>query len=143
MGIKLKLLFLSFIFFNCSTVKDKESKNKWINTYKTVAFRGCITESYQNDTILKLISKYDYLVQPEILANWGAYDQANELGVISAQSIKPPIHPKLEEADKSFLLKKNYFLQNCLLFYQSKELNLKANNAYKKNIIQLDSLKVK
>lgn len=107
-------------------------KEEWINSYKTEAFWGCFNESYKNDTLIKIISKRDFINQPEIIANWDILFKAQENGKNISRNIPKPTYPKFEEGNKEEFYKKNYFLASCLNFYKSKELDKLAREEYKK-----------
>lgn len=106
-------------------------ENTWINTYKTEVFWGCINESYKSDTLIKIITKKDFINQPEIIADWDIILKANETGQKVSKEIPKPIYPKFEEGDKEAFYSKNYFLASCLNYYASRELDSIAKLEYK------------
>ena len=137
METKLITLFIAFLLTSCSIHnKNKNSieidKKNWIDTYKTVAFWSCFRESYSNDSLVKLITRKDFIYQNEILADWEIIENAEDIGKKHAINIeKLIVFPKFEEGNKEEFLKKNYFLQNCLNYYASRELDSIAKKLYK------------
>lgn len=141
MSINLKICILLILnLTSCSTQKQSKfeynfgEKEAWINCYKTEVFWGCFKESYKNDTLVKIITKKDFLNQPEIIGNWDVFLEAFEKGINISQKIPQPIYPKFEEGDREEFYKKNYFLASCLNYYKSKELDIIAKKEYKKHI---------
>ena len=139
MDIKLiSCVLLVLTLTGCSTHKLKKfeyhfgNEETWINSYKIEVFWGCMQESYKNDTLTKIISKKDFINQPEIIADWDIIEKANEIGKRVSINTPKPIYPKFEEGNKEEFYKKNYFLASCLNYYKSKELDVLAKKEYKK-----------
>lgn len=139
MNIRLMICtLLGVALTSCSTSQLSKfeyhlgEKEAWINAYKTEAFWGCFTESYKNDTLVKIISKRDFINQPEIIADWDAFFKAQEEGKNISKNITKPTYPKFEDGNKEEFYKKNYFLASCLNYYKSKELDNLAKEEYKK-----------
>lgn len=141
MYIKLKIfVLLILIQTGCSTHKLSKfeysfgEKEAWINSYKTEAFWGCFTESYKNDTLVKIIAKKDFLNQPEIIGNWDVFLEAFEKGRNISTKIPQPTYPKFEEGNKEEFYKKNYYLASCLNYYKSRELDSIAKIEFSKHL---------
>lgn len=140
MDIKLKInTLLTLTLMSCSSNQLSKfeyqfGKEEWINSYKTEAFWGCFNESYKNDTLIKIISKRDFINQPEIIADWDIFFKAHQEGKNISVNIPKPTYPKFEEGNKEEFYKKNYFLANCLRYYASRELDSIARIEYKKHL---------
>jgi len=137
METKLKILFIACLLNSCSIYRKNnnsiEIDKNWIETYKTIAFWSCFRESYSNDSLMKLITKKDFIYQNEVIANWEIIENSEIIGKKHAFKIeKLNVYPKFEEGNKEEFLKKNYFLKNCLNYYASKELDSIATSEYKK-----------
>jgi hypothetical protein len=142
MDTKLKtILFIGILSMgSCNTSKKfvyHFEDDTWIKSYKTYAFCSCFSESYKNDSIIKMIGEKDFINQSEIIANWEIIDRAKNLGANIAKNIPKPIYPKFEEGKRDEFYKKNYYLVSCLNYYASKELDIIAKKEYKKQMEKL------
>jgi hypothetical protein len=134
-----------FLILSCNTYKrDKfvynlgQGKEQWINNYKTEFFIKCLQYGYQNDSIIKLMSKKDILYYLPNPLEFQHKEIDNLASKIIAEMPKP-IYPKLEEDDEKEEFKKQLICANCLNYYASKELDSIAKISYTKSIKKLKS----
>jgi hypothetical protein len=120
---KIFSLFIVAIIFNSCSSTSKLVKNNWIENYKKKAFYECLKYSYNNDTIFKLIENEDYLFPYEAIS-FSSLDELKKLSLNVSINAKEPIY-KYDGYNNQKL-----FLDNCLNFYESKELNKIATSEY-------------
>lgn len=128
MKIKIISILTIFFFFNCSSVKQNKS-NDWIEGYKMQAFYMCLKESYQNDSIFKLLEEKDVLFQYFDSYNLAVLKSINDNSKKTAQKAKDPEY-KVDD----YKIGQKEFLKNCLEYYNSKELDIIARKEYKKTL---------
>lgn len=124
-----KIVILLLLFCSCSksTYQNfdyNKSKNPWITAYKDNVFFACLKESYKNDSIFKLIEKKDAL-NPYDGLNAEDLNKTKKLGIDIIKKIPKP------SMCENFKEEVNYYMSNCLHYYNSKELNSIAKKAYK------------
>ena len=123
------VIFL-LIFCSCSKSNYQEfnynkSANPWITAYKDNVFFACLKESYKNDSIFKLIEEKDALNPYDGLS----LDDLNKTKKLGSNIIKNIPKPSMCENCKEGV---NYYMANCLHYYNSRELDSIVKEAYKK-----------
>ncbi|MBP4139413.1 hypothetical protein [Flavobacterium geliluteum] len=119
----LLLCFCSCGKGNYQTFDYNKSKNPWITAYKDNVFFACLKESYKNDSIFILIEEKDALNPYDGLS----LDDLNETKKLGSNIIKNIPEPIMCENCKEGV---NYYMSNCLHYYNSKELDSIAKKAY-------------
>lgn len=102
-----------------------KSDNPWISAYKDQAFIACLKESYKNDSIFKIIERYDA---------GNPYDGIYGQPVLDAKKLGAEIAKNIPSAQmcEGCTEEQNYFMATCLHYYNSKELDSIARAAHKK-----------
>lgn len=134
---KVIALLVVFLVFSCNVYKrDKFSydygRNTWINTYKAEVFYACIKEGFNNDSIIKLMSKKDYL-NPYDEFYFSEIDSARILGKKIILNMPKVMQRHCDDCKGNEAIK-NYVSINCLKYYASRELDSIAKAQYKKHI---------
>lgn len=132
----LRLIFLvlfSFVIFSCSVKKkqiytDKQQET-WVTLFKEEVFVECLKESYQNDTIFKLISKKDISGSHDFIVWITEIEIARKLGREFAVNIPDP-----EYKFDDYKIGQKYYMSTCLRYYASRELDSIAIFEYKKHL---------
>lgn len=121
---------ITFLFCFCSCSKNtfekfnyNKSENPWITAYKDNVFFECLKESYKNDSIFSLIEKKDALNPYDGLT----LDDLNQTKKLGQDIIKNIPKPSMCENCKDDV---NYYMSNCLHYYNSRELDSIAKRAY-------------
>ncbi len=129
------ILSIFFILFSCNEKKkdilitkyDKfdynNGTNPWINAYKDHVFFACLQEAYKDDSLWHTIEKKDLLNPYDGFI--GFEKPARVLGKKIADSI--PSYPPFCDM---CLPGQNYYMADCLHYYNSKELDSMARKAY-------------
>lgn len=124
------LVLFSFVIFSCSVKKkqiytDKQHET-WVTLFKEEVFVECLKESYQNDTIFKLISKKDISGSHDFIVWITEIEIARKLGREFADNIPDP------EYKFDYKIGQKYYMSSCLKYYASRELDSIAQIEYKK-----------
>jgi hypothetical protein len=126
-----------FLILSCNTYKrDKfvynlgQGKEQWINNYKAEFFIKCLQYGYQNDSIIKFMSKEDILYY---LSNPLEF-QHKEIETMAFKIINEmpkTIYPHCDDCNDAEQVKKKLICANCLNYHASKELDSIAKIAFK------------
>lgn len=110
--------------------------NPWINAFKDKVFLNILKESYQSDTIFKLIEKKDAFVPYDGLG-LEAIQQAKKIAINLVKNMPPP------SLCENCLNGMNYYMANALHYYRSMQLDLIARKEYKKykHSLKINTLK--
>lgn len=125
--IKTKLfIFLTVFLAGCtnniySKFDYNISTNPWIDAFKDQFFFACLGESYQNDTLFKIIEKKDAF-NPYDGLSLEALQKARELAKNLVKNMPPP--SMCEGCTPGM----NYYMANALHYYNSRELDSIANS---------------
>lgn len=104
-----------------------KSDNPWVEAFKDNVFLSILRESYQNDTIFKLLEKKDTF-NPYNGLSGDALDQTKQLATKFIKNMpKSAICENCKEGE-------NYYMANSLHYYASCELDSIACEAYKKKL---------
>lgn len=124
------LICISLLLFSCSNKNYQKfdyniSANPWIDAFKDQVFFASLKESYQDDSIFKLMEKKDAFNTYDGLST-DAIIKARALGLQLIKNMPPPV--MCENCGPG----KNYYIANALHYYNSKELNEIAIAEFKK-----------
>lgn len=119
------ILFISFLFISCKSIKiNNKEKEDWIYAYKSTVFISCLNQSFGKEFELILKKEQSIMSNFEILESLNT-KTADSLGINFASKIL--ISPK-----NSDFYEKKVIINNCLYYYNSKELDSIATSEYKK-----------
>lgn len=119
--------------FSCSLKKNQTSTDKqqetWVTLFKEEVFVECLKESYQNDTIFKLIRKKDISGSDDFIVWITEIEIARKLGREFALNIPDP-----EYKFDDYKIGQKYYMSSCLRYYASRELDSIAHVEYRKHL---------
>jgi hypothetical protein len=118
------ILFISFSFLSCKSLKINKEKEDWIFAYKSTVFISCLSQSYGEEFKRILNKEQSIMSNFEILESLKTAT-ADSLGVSFASKI-------LSSPKDSDFYKRKVIINNCLYFYNSKILDSIANSEYQK-----------
>lgn len=130
--MKIKLLLgLVILFSACTSSKlakfdYNKSSNPWIDDFKDQVFFECLRQSYKSDTIFKLIEQKDAF-NPYDGLSIEALQKAKQLARDFVKNMPPATCEGCGEGV-------NYYMANSLHYCNSKDLDLIAQEEYKKYV---------
>ncbi len=120
------MVFVFFSILNCKATR-RDSCGSGVTLFKEEVFVECLKESYQNDTIFKLISKKDISGSHDFIVWITEIEIARKLGREFADNIPDP-----EYKFDDYKIGQKYYMSSCLKYYASRELDSIAQIEYKK-----------
>ncbi|RZJ53263.1 MAG: hypothetical protein EOO44_09100 [Flavobacterium sp.] len=133
MNAKTKWVYLFILIVSLSSCISyqkfdyNKSDNNWVTAFKDNVFFASLKGSYQKDTIFQLIEKKDAFNPYDGLT----IDDLNETIKLANEFVKNIPEPAMCENCKE---RENYYVANCLHYYESCELDWIAKEAYRKHL---------
>jgi hypothetical protein len=118
------LFFVSYLLTSCSILHENNKRNDWKASFKNTVFIASIKSHNQQTGNLEFANDISQAINFDIIGNKFAYNEADSIGKQFYLNIKPSIIQDFNQ--------KKALYNECLFYYTSKELDIIAENSYRK-----------